>query len=221
VLPQVRADEGVSELWRHARLKWLDSTIGLDDEVTAPYTPLEVRDTSVACLGRQVTFGSSGLPQSIRSGQREILANPIAMTVETGAGSIPWTGGKATVTRTAPAAATIESHSTGQPLQMTCRARMEADGYINVGVILRAERAVEVKDIRLEIPFRRDGAAYMMGLGRKGGLRPDQWHWAWDINRANNMVWLGDYDAGLQCKLKGPRDTWDIASLHAGGIPES
>jgi hypothetical protein len=61
----------------------------------------------------------------------------------------------------------------------------------------------------------------MMGLGRKGGFRPDHWKWTWDIRRANNMVWLGAADAGLQCKLKGPDDTWDIADLRAAGIPKS
>ena len=87
---------------------------------------------------------------------------------------------------------------------MTCRAKMEFDGYINYRVRLKADRAADVKDIRLEIPFRRDAAAYMMGSGRKGGYRPKQWKWAWDVSRANNMVWLGDFNAGLQCKLKGP-----------------
>jgi hypothetical protein len=35
------------------------------------------------------------------------------------------------------------------------------------------------------------------------------------------MVWLGDAGAGLQCKLKGPKDTWDIYDLSAGGLPDS
>jgi len=221
VSPQALDDGGVGELWRHARLKWLDSTIGLDDEVVAPYTPLEVRGTSVACLGREVTFGPSGLPESIRSGRREILAKPMAMVVETGQGPVAWTGGAATVTKTAPGAALVESHSAGSRFQMDCRAKMEADGYVNVRVTLKAQQALDVRDIRLEIPYRRDVATYMMGLCRKGGYRPREWKWAWDINRATNMVWLGDFDAGLQCKLKGPKDTWDIASLHEGGIPPS
>ena len=41
---QVLADAGDSEIWRQSRLRWLDSTIGLDDEVFAPYTPVQVED---------------------------------------------------------------------------------------------------------------------------------------------------------------------------------
>ena len=42
ILPQMLADRGDGDLWRHSRLRWLDSTLGTDDEVVAPYTPLVV-----------------------------------------------------------------------------------------------------------------------------------------------------------------------------------
>jgi len=57
----VAEDHGDADLWRHSRLRWLDSTIGLDDEVTAPYTPLRVRGPAAGCLGREVRFGGTGL----------------------------------------------------------------------------------------------------------------------------------------------------------------
>jgi hypothetical protein len=41
----------------------------------------------------------------------------------------------------------------------------------------------------------------MMGMGRKGGYRPDSWEWKWDVTRANGQLWLGDVDGGLSCKL--------------------
>jgi hypothetical protein len=221
VLPRLLEDGGVSELWRYARLKWLDSTRGLDDEVVAPYTPLEVRGETVACLGRQVTFGATGLPESIRSGQREVLAGPMALVVETRPGSIAWTGGTARVDRTAPGAAAIQSHSSGKPFEMTCRAKMEFDGCLNYRLTLKALEAVDVRDIRLEIPYRRDVAAYMMGFCRRGGYRPSRWNWTWNVNPAANMVWLGDFNAGLQCKLKGPNNASDTVGLDEGGIPSS
>jgi hypothetical protein len=221
VLPQVLEDGGVSDLWRHARLKWLDSTLGLDDEVVAPYTPLEVQGRTVACLGRHVTFGSTGLPESIRSGQREILAKPMALVVETQPGLIAWSGGTVCVDKTAPGAAAIQSQSTGKSFEMTCRAKMEFDGCLNYRLTLKARETADVRDIRLEIPYRRDVATYMMGFCRRGGYRPSQWKWVWDLGQATNMVWLGDFNAGLQCKLKGPKDTWDIWGLYEGGIPPS
>ena len=76
VSPRALADGGVSDLWRYARLKWLDSTLGLDDEVVAPFTPMSTSGATARCLGRAATFSDTGLPRSIESNRREILAAP-------------------------------------------------------------------------------------------------------------------------------------------------
>jgi len=232
VTGDVIPEAGDNELWRLSRLRWLDSTIGLDDEPVAPYTPLEVQGRTVSCLGRRVRFADTGLPESIRSefaktgdvgrgkgGLREILAGPIALVAETADGVVPWSGGSAEIRKTAPGAVTAASHSRGGPIEMTCRAKMEFDGYINYRVAIAASRPIDVKDIRLEIPLRRDVATYMMGMGRKGGVRPREWQWKWDVNRANNSLWLGDVDAGLHCRLKGPEEAWELYTLRSSGIP--
>jgi hypothetical protein len=220
VQPAVLADHGDADLWRMARLRWLDSTLGLDDEVVAPYTPLVAKGTTVQCLGRQVRFGATGLPDSILSGKREILAHPIALVAETAAGPVRWSGGKPRVIKSAPATVVFESSSKAGSLSMTCTAKMEADGYLNYRLVLKAADAARLTDLRLEIPFHRAVAAYMMGLGRKGGFRPSEWSWKWDAGRANNMVWVGDPYGGMQCKLKNNSETWDIYNL-TEGVPES
>ena len=214
-------DAGDSELWRHSRLRWLDSTIGVDDEVTAPYTPMVVSESTIGCLGREVRFAGTGFPESIRSNGREILARPINLVVETTDGEILWTGGKAEVLKSAPGAVTWQALNAGGKFTLRCQAKMEFDGYINFSLRLQANQATRVKDIRLEIPFREDLATYMVGLTRRGGYRPHEWKWTWDVNRAVNNVWLGEYNAGLQLKLKGSEDTWDIYNLKAAGIPSS
>jgi Family of unknown function (DUF6067) len=56
-------------------------------------------------------------------------------------------------------------------------------------------------------------------MGKEGGYRPASWHWDWNKGYANNMVWVGDVDAGLQCKLKGLTDSWDL--FHLAAIPDS
>jgi hypothetical protein len=212
VLPQTLPDGGVSDLWRLARLKWLDSTIALDDEIVAPYTPLSTSGTRAECLGRTVTFAETGLLQSITSGRREVLAAPVAVLVDTGRGMVAWTGGRPALTQPAPGAVLCQSQSAGSHLTMTCRAKMEFDGYIGYRVRLTADRTVQLKDIRLEVPLRRDLATYMMGLGRRGGYRPKQWR----DRQGPKMVWLGDVDAGLQCRFQGSQDKGD--PFGRGGI---
>jgi hypothetical protein len=207
-------DSGDDDSWRMSRLRWLDSTIGLEQTPTRPYTPLEVRGLAVACLGREVRFGALALPESIRSNGREILAAPVAFMVDDGRIAAP-----ARVVRAGAASVEIAAQAAVSGLSIDSTAKMEFDGHIGFRLRVRAGAAVRLNDIRLEIPVRADAAAYMMGLGRKGGARPPEWQWKWDINRANNSVWLGAPDAGLQCKLKGPQNAWHMMDLRPEGIP--
>ena len=58
---------GDNEPARHSRLRWLDSTLAFDDDVVAPYTPVQVRDNAVSVLGRTVVVGRDGFPERIQS----------------------------------------------------------------------------------------------------------------------------------------------------------
>ncbi len=228
VSERVLADAGDSDLPRQSRLRWLDSTIGLDDEVFAPYSPVAVEDHTVAVLGRKVHFSDCGLLDSVISTfsrninaldapARELLAGPMAFVVETPAGSLDWKGGRPRILTQTTGAVTWEAVSAAGPLALECVAKMECDGYINFKLALRASQTVDLKDVRLEIPLRRELATYMMGMGCKGGYRPASWQWQWDPARSNNQLWIGNVDVGLSCKLKHVEDRWDLANLKESG----
>ena len=214
----VLEDGGVSDLGGMARLKWLNSTIGLDEEVTAPYTPLEVDGRTVRCLGRRVRWDDAGLLQSIRCGEQEILAAPMGIEVEITDGPVIWKDVPAKVTHRASGVVTWRASRKAGALSMQCDAKMEADGYLNYSVTLAANQATDLQDVRLSIPLRREVATYMMGLGKRGGPRPKTWEWKWDAGRANNMVWVGDAHAGLHLKLKGPQDEWHLWGVERGAL---
>jgi hypothetical protein len=217
----VLEDGGVSDLWRMSRLKWLDSTLGLDDEVIPPFTPLRVAGDSISCIGRQVRFGAGALPVSIRSGEREVLAAPMALSVETAAGVLPWQAGGDQVVSARPGKAVREATASADGFGLSTTVSMEADGCLTYQCRVTAQRDADVKDIRLDIPYAADVAKYLMGMGKRGGFRPPEWHWKWNLNRADNLLWVGDADAGMQLKLLGDRDVWDTVSLTSMGLPVS
>ena len=215
-------DRGDSELWRHARLRWLDSTIGLDEEVFEPYLPVQQHGNRFEILGRSVQWAPSGLPASIASTftrnvdgvngtPRELLAEPMRFVVEPeGQPPLDWQVSAPKIVDRASGAVTWESMSTAGDWRLACRAKLECDGYVNYWLTLQCAQTARLSDARLEIPFRRDAATYMMGLGRKGGYRPSSWQWKWDVARSNNQFWIGDVNAGLSCKLKHVEDRWDL-----------
>ncbi len=208
-------DHGDGDLWRFARLRWLNSTIAQDDEPTQPFLPLKVADSIISCLGRAVEFQDTGLPKSIVSyfspnntrivdQPREILAAPVNLAVEGGDGNVvPWAGGKLEFIQKSNSAAEWQSTSRSGDLVLRCEGSMEFDGFIEYRLNLTAARDADVRDIRLEIPLRRDAAKYLMGMGRKGGTRPAEYHWKWGQEKHQDAVWVGDVNAGLRCQLFG------------------
>ena len=214
------ADHGDDEPWRLSRLRWLDSRLALDTGLVRPYTPVAVDRArrTVSVLGRTVALDASGFPRQVTSyfteemttigrAGRPVLAAPIRLVVEDTSGRpLAWRHAGVRFTRVLPGAALWEAVSTGgPPLSLHVAAQMDFDGNIEYTVALVAARAVPVRDVRLEIPFAADVARYLMGMGRKGGARPDTMTWRWD--RANNQdaAWIGDVNAGLQFTLKDER----------------
>ena len=58
-------DHGDRDSWRLSRLRWLDSTIGLDDNVvTQPFVPIARNANTLKILGRELVLGSDGLPRA-------------------------------------------------------------------------------------------------------------------------------------------------------------
>lgn len=223
VLPEILPDAGDRQPWRHSRLRWLDSTIELDDGIVPPFTPLKVdkKGSRISCLGRSVTLNKYGFPTSIRSffvpemthllpgGQgREMLGSPIKMVVATPAGNFQtWQGEKAKMVKQAEGAVAWKFTGTALSgkLKMDLYARMECDGCIEYEVKIRSLKTLKVEDIRLHIPAAGDVAKYMMGMGYKGGKCPDRFDWKWDWKNNQDSLWIGDVNAGLQCSFKDER----------------
>ena len=205
-------DNGDSDLWRFSRLRWLDSKIGIDDYVTPPYIPLRVKDQTVECLGRSVRFDETGLLESIVSNGNEILLEPISFIIDSQSTKSMITPAK--VTKQSHGTVIWESNYTYGNFTIHCLSKMDYDGYLNFQITIKAERDTSVKDMRLEISIRREFAKFMMGMGHKGGYRSKEWQWKWDRNLHQDSVWIGDTDAGIQCKLKGTDYTWPLVNIH-------
>lgn len=214
-------DHGDSELWRLSRLRWLDSTLGLSDEPIPPFTPLKLQDRKITLLGREITFAKSGFPKSIKSWGNEILASPVRFLIETEQGIAQYEKSEEKIVKVTKGVIEKLVRADAGDLAISIDYKVEFDGCIKWKVILEAKKDINLRDVRLEVPIKKEIAKYMMGMSYKGGYRPKEWTWKWDINRADNMVWLGDVKAGVQVKLEGERDFWAMVDLRDVGLPKS
>jgi hypothetical protein len=213
VQPAVIAHHGDDDARRLARLRWLDSQIAADDDVVTPYTAVTVDRNRLGVLGRRIALDTLGFPAQIesffdiemtrlRATPRALLQAPITLTAVQRGAALAWTAGGWRVTHRAQGAVTWEATNSAGDILMLLVARLEFDGTMEYEVGLTAAAPTSVDDIRLDIPFTADVARYMLGMGRKGGIRPDTLTWTWDVQHNQEGAWIGDVNAGLQFALR-------------------
>lgn len=201
------ANHGDNEPWRHSRLRWLNSQIGFDDEVIAPYIPLNVQDKTISLLGRKVTLQPNGFPAQITSYFKEtlteigtegldILSRPMELTTGENWENLDFT-------YTKRKAGALGWHATNQNNQfiMNLDAQIESDGNMEYKVVLIARKDGEINDIALHTELAPNIAQYMMGLGEKGGYCPQNLDWKWGVEKNQDALWTGSVNGGLQLRF--------------------
>ncbi len=228
ITDSILKDRGYDELFRMARLNWLDSKAGLDDKVFKPYTPVKAKGNTIHILGRSVQFNPFGFPKKIVStfsngntstdaSGTDILNGDIELIVLENNKKVSWKGAVAKITNIQEGAVSFSCRKSSNNATLEVEAKMECDGYVNYTVRLTATQDLTFDDIQLQIPYSKSVAKYVMGMGYKGGKRTANLQWKWNIADANNMLWMGDVNAGLQCKLKNITPDWTLYDFKKTG----
>lgn len=206
---------GVNEPWKMTRLRWLNSTMAQENTVIAPYTPLQVKDNTVSLLGRKVVINKDGFPYQIQTfftpemtsyatQPNNLLTEAIHFhfTKEDGKNMVLKSGGLQFIKKE-PGTVQWKATSSNDSLEMEVSASMEFDGFIAYKVKVTALQDVNFKEVTMHIPFEKQFAKYMMGLGQKGGYRSENFEWKWDVAHKNqDGAWIGNVNGGLQYSLR-------------------
>ncbi len=197
------------------RLAWLDSKAGSDpDAIVPPFLPVEVEDRALSILGRRVELGPSGLPARIESfftpdvtgigpTAAPILARPLALEVRTAGGAVEeFAFAPYDVTRASRGRAAWTARGRSERFAMAVDGALEYDGMLDLRITLVARRDVAVEEIALPVSLDPGAAEYMLGLGRRGGRRPPEVDWRWNVDNHQEGAWLGGVNRGLQWVLR-------------------
>jgi hypothetical protein len=208
-------DGGVNKPEHMTRLNWLNSTMAQENTVIAPYTPLKSDGNIISLLGRKLEINEDGLPRQIQTFFTEEmtgygavpnneLAEPIHFHFLNRDGKeMQWKHSGLKFSGKEQGTIQWQVVNMNDSLLMEVSASLEFDGFLSYKVKITALKDVEFKDISMLIPFRREAAKYMMGLGQKGGKRPETIDWKWDVaNRNQDGAWIGAVNAGLQYSLR-------------------
>ncbi|MDQ2720865.1 MAG: DUF6067 family protein [Bacteroidota bacterium] len=209
------AGGGVKEPWKMTRLKWLNSTMAQDNTVIAPYTTLKVSGNTISLLGRKVILDNDGLPKQIQtfftqemtgyqSRPNNLLTEGIHFyfTKKSDSKDIQLKNGGLKFTLQQSGTVQWSSTNTSDDLKMEVEGSLEFDGFVSYKVKVTALKDVELSNISMHIPFEKQEAKYMMGLGLKGEKRPEDFQWKWDASHKNqDGAWIGNVNAGLHYSL--------------------
>jgi hypothetical protein len=202
------ANHGDNEPWRHSRLRWLNSQIGEDDEVVAPYIPLEMTGNKISLLGREVTFSATGFPAQIESYFKETMtalgtqAKPMLLSpMELKADGGSWQNVDFAMTKHKTATIGWHAINENDMFLMNLDGNIESDGNMEYKVELIAKRDGDIGDIALQTHLMPGIAKYMLGLGQMGNYCPKELQWKWAVEKNQDAVWVGDVNAGLQLRF--------------------
>ncbi|HWB90646.1 MAG TPA: glycoside hydrolase domain-containing protein [Puia sp.] len=217
VRDKLLADGGAGNPAAMTRLKWLNSTLAQENTVIAPYIPLKIQgDTLISLLGRSVKLSVQGFPEQIQTfftpemtdigtTPNNLLAENIHFhfTRRSDGKDIRLKAQGVHFLEKSPGTAVWEASSAADELKMEVHGSLEFDGFMAYTVKVTALQDLDLKDIVMHIPFQKEAAVYMIGLGRKGGYRPDSmYHWKWDVAHKNqDGAWIGTVNEGLQYSL--------------------
>ena len=235
------ADRGDGELWRHSRLRWLNSTLGIADTPTQSFTAMTVAENRVGCLGRTVVVdATTGLPAQIESWGNDVLSAPLQFIIQTARGVKELKAEPVLTEQT-------EGHVAGkwtaedEELSVSCKAVMEFDGWMNYVYTILPKQRIQVQDIRLLLPVKKEVGAYFLGMGLPGQETPQQYEGKWDApeKTVNNFgvsiptskeqhwlwpfdsFWIGNEHAGIHCEFRGSTYSGPLLNLYRPAYPDS
>lgn len=241
VKDELIADRGDSEPWRHSRLRWLNSKLGLEPTPTSDYEPMIIMNNKVSCLGRNITVNESTLlPEQINSWSRELLASPVRFIIETDKGVKDLNGAvESQDIQTGRIEGLLVAED--EDLRVEVTGVMEFDGWMNYIYQIVPKRELQLKDVRLELPFKSSESPLFMGMGLPGQATPSSYAGKWDAPEKTaqtygaslttskqqawlwpfDSFWLGSANAGIHCELRGTSYSGPLLNLYRPAYPTS
>jgi len=217
---KILADRGDGEPWRHSRLRWLNSKAGQDTNPVAPYTPIrQTGDIDFELHGKSIRSGANGLPASLRVNETEILNGPVTFRIIAQNREEDFSQSKIQSLENHGGVVRSSWTRNSELMDFSGEGSLESDGYLRYNIHVKALQDFKLKDIKLEIPFRKEIAQYMMGMGLPGTGLPQQHQAPW--NGPEDSFWIGNTRGGLWVELRGSSYHGPLLNLYHPRPPES
>ena len=205
----------------HAKeFPWWNTKHGSLERVVPPWTPVTFDSGMFGVWGRRIEMGAGGLPKSIVTQGRELLAGPVTLLAGAAAGetvaamSLLATGPRVTEQAEHRVRSLDKGGFSGLGLDYRSNVSVEFDGMHKVELDLDPIRPTTIKSLKIVVPLRPGAADMVSGAGegiRWGysyrSLPKDKRGRLWDSRAVDGQrmaagsfipyVWLGSPEGGL------------------------
>lgn len=198
---ELLADQGDGEIWRHSRLRWLNSQIGVDDEPVTPYSAMSVEGRTIQASEKKLSIAPNGMLEQVEINGKPLLAEPMSFSVWAGGKRIDFSADNVQIKQNASGRVSWSSSSTNEGITMSCEAVVEYDGHIDYLISLSSDTACELDSVGLQSQYSSYASRYFMGVGHSGGAMPEEWTWKWD--GPSDSYWAGNELVGAHLEFRG------------------
>lgn len=145
-------------------------------EVFPPWSPIEVCETAesvmISIWGRQYQFNGSSFLSQVKSTECNLLASPITITAQVDGSPIDWNKSSIHTAKKTPQKVVLEQTRHSDSLGMSATISVEYDGLIRVDWQLAPIGEVQLDELTVDIPLKREQAPLFYYCPRRDNNNP-------------------------------------------------
>lgn len=223
--------QGLDDIYKLGRMKWLDSSRGIDSNLVSPFVPVTMSSTMpfvVTSLNKQVQLDKlTGLPAKMTvydrrkrvSGWVERKYYPLDQSMQllvfpSGSNKPLTFNNKHWFTNCTSAQAQWTAQATASDglaaIELTVDGTWDFDSYgeITMNISNSGVHNLSLSDIQLSLPISSSNGMFSVGMGKAGSVHTER-NWRWKKTMGDNALWIGRVEAGMFLKLKGSGNNWN------------
>lgn len=217
-------NHGYNDLWRLARLDWLNSSRYLDDTVPLPYTPVAVNQRGLSILGRDILIGDNGLPEQIEGffdegiclknvPQTSYFSQPMSFEPQ-GMHLSEWT----LKLEEEKNGAAVIACAQGAGYTLKTVGKWHYEGFADYQIFITAEEELAFDGLAHKAVLRAGCDTYMNGLGAVGG-KTAPLNFCWNPDKHLDALFMGGVNAGIRLKWKAEQYQKPLINIYYKNLP--
>jgi len=189
------------------RLEWLNSKRGTEKTLTDGFDPIKVSKNLIRISGRDISVSNNGSIEAIKTyfvgnnsefsdTPREMLKSPMGYEIFENGEKLRFETVDFLIKQEDETECVWTATNKSGDISLVINGKAEFDGAVRIDAKISG-----AKDKKLSVRFvynpRPEFSKYFMGLGKQGGVLPEEHIWRWDKHKHQNSMWAGSVNGGV------------------------